>query len=225
MENNKKYILGTIIIVVMLAISFIIFNKNNSKKEKITIEKEIVKEEKIVKEENNVEDAKCFVKVEIKGHVIKPGLYEMECDSRIEDVINRAKGLTKDADISVINLGKKIFDEMVIIIYSKNEVKDFIKTQKEEKEKIDKCINNSVIINDGCIDNNNDEIVKTNIKISLNNATLEQLMTLSGIGESKAQSIISYREENNGFKSIDEIKNVSGISEKMFEKIKDSIEL
>ena len=64
---------------------------------------------------------------------------------------------------------------------------------------------------------------KSDNKVSLNNATLEELMTLSGIGESKAKAIIKYREEENVFKSIEDIMNISGIGTSLFEKIKDNI--
>ena len=73
--------------------------------------------------------------------------------------------------------------------------------------------------------NNLNETNPQNTKVSLNKATLEELMTLNGIGEAKAKSIIAYREENQGFKSVDELLNVSGIKEALFAKIKDNITL
>jgi len=81
-------------------------------------------------------------------------------------------------------------------------------------------------------DINNDYTQATNMEngsmdneilVDINTATTDKLKTLNGIGDSKAKSIIEYREQNGGFKSIEEIKNVTGIGDKMFEKIKESI--
>jgi len=118
-------------------------------------------------------------------------------------------------------------DEMVIIIYSKEEVKDFKKTKETENKVIEQCIQKSdtSLTNDACIDNNeNNKKNQTNqnTKININTATLEELMTLSGIGESKAKSIIKYREEN-PFKTIEDLKNVTGIGDNLFAQIKENI--
>ena len=116
--------------------------------------------------------------------------------SRVKDVIELAGGLTSDSDTSNINLAKIIEDEMVINI-------------------------NSVNDNSG----NNYSMNSNNLSdlININTASLEQLMTLSGIGESKAKSIISYREENGNFKAVEDITKVSGIGQALYEKIKDYI--
>ncbi len=113
-------------------------------------------------------------------------------------------------------------DEMVIIIYSKEEVKDFKKTKEIENKVIEQCIKktDTSLTNDACIDNNNEN--NQNTKININTATLEELMTLSGIGESKAKSIIKYREEN-PFKTIEDLKNVTGIGDNLFAQIKENI--
>ncbi len=211
-------------------IVFICFNKDDASKGEVVVakEKEISKK---VKEE--LKD-KCMV--DIKGYVNNIGLYEVECDSRIQDVINIAGGLKENANTSVINLGRKIFDQMVLVIYSNEEVNNFIETKKKEEIIDNKCVENSVVGNDSCIkkedrvetrviisdDNIHDDI---NNLISINTASKEELMTLAGVGESKAIAIIKYREENGLFKSIEDIKNVTGIGDKMFEKIKDSITL
>ena len=88
---------------------------------------------------------------------------------------------------------------------------------------IDNCIGNASIITSGTETNNTDTQTKDNKIININTATLEELMTLSGVGESKALSIIEYRNNVGGFKSIEEIKNVSGIGDAAFEKIKNNI--
>ena len=160
-------------------------------------------------------------KVDIKGEILTPGIYTLKSNSRVIDVIEMSGGLTENADTSVINLSKKITDEMVIIIYSKSEVKDFEKTKETEKIVQEKCIkkDENALKNDACITDS----VKTSGKVSINTATKEELMTLTGIGDSKAEDIIKYREENGLFKTIEDIKHVSGIGDSLFAKIKENI--
>lgn len=160
-------------------------------------------------------------KVDIKGEILTPGIYTLKSNSRVIDVIEMSGGLTENADTSVINLSKKITDEMVIIIYSKSEVKDFEKTKETEKIVQEKCIkkDENALKNDACITDS----VKTSGKVSINTATKEELMSLTGIGDSKAEDIIKYREENSLFKTIEDIKNVSGIGDSLFAKIKENI--
>ena len=173
-----------------------------------------------------------YIYVDVKGAVKKPGVYKLEEGSRVIDAINKSGGLNKNADTSVINLSKKLEDGNVIIIYTS----DYIEERKKEEiviEYIEKdcvCPDNT---NDGCIndneiiveqpennDNSNENIIK---KLSLNKATLEELLTLPGIGKSKAEDILNYIKENGEFKTIDEIKEVKGIGDALFEKIKEHI--
>ena len=140
------------------------------------------------------------------------------------DVIEKSGGLTSKADTSVINLSKKITDEMVIIIYSKDEVKNFKKTKEIEKQVTEKCIqkDDTSLTNDACIGNNPTKENNISTKVNINTATQEELMTLPGIGESKAKSIIKYR-ENTQFKSIEDIKNIQGIGDNLYAQIKENI--
>lgn len=166
------------------------------------------------------------IKVEIKGAVNNPGVYELETGKRVEDVIKLSGGLKKDADVSNTNLSKNLIDEMVIIIYTKDEINSMT-TGNTTIKYIDKECICPVIENNSCISDvvTNFEIIEeASIKISLNKATLEELMTLKGIGESKAKSIIEYREKT-PFKSIEELLNVKGIGKAMFEKIKANISI
>jgi len=138
---------------------------------------------------------------------------------------------------------------MVIIILSKDQVNNYEKEVIILEEKLEGC--NNDIKNDACIKNEdiyvsenetdigvdnsngsnnstNEDIIgdtPVNSLISINNATLEELMTLSGIGKTKAESIIKYRNENGGFKTLEELKNVKGIGDSTFEKIKANITL
>ena len=197
-------------------------------KEKLEETIEIEKEEII---EPKSETKK--IKIDIKGEIKTPGVYELKENDRVSDAITKAGGLTENADTELINLSKTLKDEMVIIIYNKNEIEE-IRQKSDKQETIIKYIEKKCTcpdtINDACIKegpkqtqkSETKELTKEN-KISINSGTLEELQTLPGIGESKAKQIIKYREENNGFKTIEEIKNISGIGESTFEKFKDYI--
>lgn len=243
LEHKYYFIGGFLFFLLILGICiFIILHQDNhqeetSKLENIKIEKETMNS---VKEEYMEEI--CQVMVDVKGEVNNPGLYLVDCNARVLNAIDAAGGVKDSADTSILNLGKKVKDEMVIIIYSKEQVSNFITTKEEENKKQELC-QNQVIQNDACIskeeklddstnqgitnESENNELSDTpvNSMVSLNHATKEELMTLPGIGESKAEIIISYREENGGFQSIEELKNVKGIGEKIFDKIKDNIML
>ena len=215
---RKQIILGiSLVIVLATTISSIIYfyePKKEKKIEKVAVEK--------IKKETKKEDTEKLYMVDIKGEVISPGIYELPSTSRVIDVINKAGGLTDIADTSVINLSKKIEDEMVIIIYSEYEVNNWLTTKQEEEYLQEKCQNSeeSKIENDACISDN--AIENNETLININTATKEELMTLSGIGETKALAIISYREKT-PFTSIEDIKNVSGIGDSTYNEIKDHI--
>lgn len=168
--------------------------------------------------------------IDIKGAVVNPNVYQALEGMRINDVIKLAGGLTDQADTSVLNLSKKISDEMTIIIYTKDEIAKF-KASEQPKQEIIKYIEKDCNcpdpnINGACINNESNEgNGDISLKIALNSATKEDLMTLSGIGEVRAQDIIDYRATNGLFKSIDDIKNITGIGDSIFDKIKDFITL
>jgi len=213
---RKQIIIGFLIVILLSGgITGIILNmpkKKEQEKEIITISKKEIKE----KEEEQV-----LYTVDIKGEINAPGIYELSPEKRIIDVITKAGGLTENADTSVINLSKKVQDEMVIIIYSKEEVNHFKETKEQEKQVQEKCyqIDNDSLKNDACISKQETSLGK----ISINHASMEELQTLKGIGESKARDIIAYREANGPFQSIEEIINVPGIGESRFAAIKEDI--
>ena len=177
------------------------------------------KEESIKKEEQ-----KKTVYVDIKGAINNPGVYEMDSNSRIIDVIKEAGDLTDDADTSLLNLSKKVDDEMYIIIYTKEEMNEYnnkLVSNTEVTKEIEKKYECPTEDNDACIRPNKDNTIG---KININTASKEELESLTGIGSSKADSIIKYRETNK-FNSIEDITNVSGIGDALYEKIKDLIEV
>lgn len=158
------------------------------------------------------------IRVDIKGAVVNPGVYEMRNNSRVNDVIYQAGGVLESADLSRINLSKHVTDEMVIIVYTKEEIANYNTPKIEYVYLEPECICPDDI-NDACIESKEEKK-----KVSLNQASKEQLQTLAGIGSSKAEAIIEYRGLH-PFESIDELKQVKGIGEAIFEKIKDNIVL
>src|SRR5699024_7915048 len=140
--------------------------------------------------------------VDIKGEVKTPGDYHMEGGSRLIDVIDKAGGLLDEAETTAVNFAQVLADQMVIYV---PKVGEEIPTEHSVSQ-----------------DNMNNADSDT-AKIDINRAEKEALMTLNGIGNSKAENIISYREENGLFETIEDIKNVSGIGEATFNNLKDSI--
>lgn len=214
----KKYILGTILIIVLGLLVF--FGKDEYEKmtgvtKKIEEKKEIKKVVEIEKTPVK-EDVSTSIKVDIKGAVMKPGVYEIKHNLRVIDVINLAGGLRKDADTTLINLSQFLKDSMVIIVNTKKEVLNLDDYLNLKKEQSNLC--SEPIKNDACIESE----VKISNKININTASITDLMKLEGIGESKAKTIIKYRETNK-FITIDDLKNVEGIGDSLFAKIKENI--
>ncbi len=223
--KNKILLLIIILFVLFCVVIFNIKNKNIIYIEEdnfIDIKEEVLEIE---------EEIHNHFFVDIKGAVLNPDVYKMNYNSRIIDVIDTAGGLTENADTSFINLSKKITDEMTIIIYTEKEVENAREKLKESKEptiiEIIKEIESECIcpdyINDACICESDIDDYSDNDtidgKINLNTASKELLITLPGIGEVKADDIIKYREET-AFNSIEELKNIKGIGDSTFEKIK-----
>lgn len=140
------------------------------------------------------------VMADIKGAVNNPGVYKMEAEDRIIDLVDKAGGLLTDAEPNAVNFAQKVEDQMVV----------YIPRVGEENIEIPEISTTEV----------QEEIAG---KININEADETMLMSLNGIGPSKAASIIQHREEKGFFKSIDDIKNVSGIGEATFNNLKDSI--
>lgn len=171
---------------------------------------------------NEDETEKNTIFVDIKGAVKKPGVYEMEVNQLVNDAIKKAGGLTKSAYTKNINLSQKLKDEMVIYIFSSSEIKKMNEkiitdtTCQCETIEVNNCITNPTKTN-----SSNQEEQTTKI-ININTASKEELMSISGLGDSKADAIITYRKEH-PFTNVEEIKNVSGIGDSVFAKIKDYI--
>ena len=215
--------MAIIILMVVIVTTYTVLTKKNKKKK----DKEIVISKKLPKKEQTSKENINQYIVDIKGEINSPGIYRLSSNSRVIDVIEKAGGLTENANTTVINLSKRINDEMVIIIYSNYEVENFAKTKEIEEKIIKQCnqkYDNS-LRNDACIDNDKIETQNPSSEVSLNTATKEELTALPGIGESKADDIINYRNSNGGFKDIEELKNIKGIGDAIFDKIKDRLTL
>ena len=146
--------------------------------------------------------ASSVVYVHICGAVKKPGVYTFQSEPHIIDVVEQAGGFTKKADSSSVNLAEKVADGTQLVVAEKGAEN---KT-KEEQSSHEKSSGSGV-----------------SDKVNINTASAEELMTLSGIGESKAAQIVSYRESNGAFQKIEDIMKISGIKEGVFSKIKDYI--
>ncbi len=219
--NRKKIISFFLIILVIVASygSYYLYStfdkvKADDKEETIVLEKDNKKDEEEVNE-----IVYCYF--DIKGEIKKPGVYKIDCNKRVVDAIKESGGLTKNADTSLINLSKKITDSMVIKIYSKSDIKKYSEI-KQKEEKLEELCKNDNINNDACISNKPKTTENNSSLVNINKASIEELMQLPGVGESKAKAIIEYRNKT-PFKSIEDIKNVSGIGTALYDKIKENI--
>ena len=207
---NTKNIAIAVLVLLCLIVSFYLYGRNKSKVFKDEYMENIFVDEndssnleaesvEVFKTNETSSEKINNIIVEIKGEVKHPDVYEMEEGSIIRDIIEKAGGLTSEANIDKINRAEKLKANQLIVIPNKNSTEIINLTPSGTSS--------------------NDEI------ININTASTEELQKISGIGEVKAQNIIKYREENAGFKSIEEIKNIDGIGEKTFEKIKDKISI
>ena len=148
-------------------------------------------------EENTTLEAVIFV--DIKGAVKKPGVYQMKAGDRVKDAIDAAGGLTAEADSQKVNLAQRVEDQMVIVVPKVG----------EEAEAIPAGVTSKETSKEG--------------KVNINTATVEELKTLKGVGEKKAEAIIEYRKKNGSFKTKEDLMKVRGIGKKLFESFEERI--
>ena len=156
--------------------------------------------EKEVKEEKEEPLEQDLITVDVKGAVKSPGIYDLPVGSRVNDAVQKAGGLTEQADSKSLNLAQKVSDEALVYVPTKGEEAASQQTgsgvaSSTSKEK----------------------------KVNLNKASLEEIKQVKGLGGKRAQDIIDHRETNGKFKSVDELKKVSGIGAKTIEKLKDYV--
>ena len=239
MEKIKNYVserkLELLIILLLLGIiCFLVWN-SYFKKDKVLLENDDVNlisdNLEKVEESSNVSEEK-YILVDIKGEVKKPGVYKLKENSRVIDAINVSGGLTKKAYTKYINLSRILKDENVIIVNSTSEIKKVSSGNNITEVKINNDSKNSASISESELitndnvkseEDNTVNSLENNQKVNINTATKEELMKLSNIGESKAEKIIDYRTANGNFNSIEDIKKVSGIGDKLYDSIKENI--
>lgn len=210
-EIIKDWIIGILLVICMLLVLIILY--------KVSTKEEIIESNpiSIIDTTTSIEEIDEYY-VDIKGAVKKPGVYKVPSGSIVNDVIKLAGGLKSNAYTSNINLSQVTTKEMVIYIYTNNEIKKLSTTVTSDT----KCTTNVIEVNN-CVSTTTKVNTETNSnKVNINTAAKEELMTLSGIGESKAIAIIKYREENK-FISVEDLKNVSGIGDALYDSIKDNI--
>ena len=208
LKNNKKIIIILLVIIIGIIIYFIYNNFYFEDTGTDMVNDILIKEDNLV-EENSVTESKESDKVivHITGEINNPGIIELESGDRIFNAIEKAGGTTKNADTSKINLAQVVEDGMKINVPNIND-KEIV------TEETVSTVSNS----------NNIQQKKQSI-VNINSASQAELETLPGIGPSIASKIVNYRKEKGKFSKIEDIKNVSGIGEAKFEKIKKYIKV
>lgn len=224
LSKKKKVILGILISIIIIGICYYRYLKEmdlfTKQEENLEIEKNELKDVKEKNEENLnefYEDTDKII-VHVSGAVKQEGVVELKNNSRIADAIEKAGGLREDACMEEINLAYILEDGMKI----------HIPTIEEQKKNNNNQTDNNFygIVSNGEQmekEEGKSTIQEQNSKVNINTATKTELETLPGIGESTALKIINYRNEKGKFKSIEDIKNVSGIGESKFKNIKNLI--
>jgi len=159
-----------------------------------------------VEEATTMMPQNCYV--DIKGEVLRPGVYEFSCESRIQEVIKKAGGFTEEADETKINLAQKISDQMQIIVPNLHSKQEGGVTEGNSEKR------------------NSSNSTPSNSKkgtVNINTATLEELQTLKGIGKKKAEAILQYRKEHGAFRTKEDLLQVKGIGKKALEAIESQV--
>ena len=218
--DNKKKTMISIILIIILIISFIIYLiMNNSEDNALNWEEDIImkntqneenRKNKIGESTNEIEEEEIIV-VHITGEVKKEGILYLAKGARIADAIKEAGGETDEADLSQVNLAYKLQDGQKIYIPNKNEKVSMYITDNGGNNIIEESNNTQNGEKGG------------SKKVNINTASQSELDSLPGIGPALAQNIIDYREENGGFKSIEELQNVKGIGDAKYDDIKDNV--
>lgn len=196
---TKKEQIGILLIVfiIIITLGFKFFMKDIIKPKDDIMEITSFGETINLEEDRVSDNENKIIMVHISGQVYNPGIVELEIGDRVIDAVKLAGGLKKDADIDKINLAKKLEDE-----------------EKVHIPKIGEELTSDII--------HNNDFKEKSLKTNINTCAKEELVSLPGIGDVIADRIIEYR-KGNTFKSIEDIKNVSGIGDKKFEGIKELI--
>ena len=172
-----------------------LFSKKEESVEETTVVETTVLAEKT--ELSTTQETVIFV--DVKGAVKNPGVYQMKVGDRVKDALEAAGGLTEEADSQKVNLAKRLEDQMVIVVPKVGEEAEEIPAGETRKE----------ATKEG--------------KVNINTATVEELKTLKGVGEKKAEAIIEYRKKNGSFQTKEDLMKVRGIGKKLFESFQERI--
>ena len=159
-----------------------------------------------VEETTTIMPQNCYV--DIKGEVLRPGVYEFSCESRIQEVIKKAGGFTEEADETKINLAQKITDQMQMIVPNLHSKQEGGVTEGNSEK------------------GNSSNTTPSDSKqgtVNINTATLEELQTIKGIGKKKAEAILQYRKEHGAFRTKEDLLQVKGIGKKALEAIESQV--
>jgi comE operon protein 1 len=170
-----------------------------SKKEESVEETEVVVTTVLAEKTEVSTTQETVIFVDIKGAVKNPGVYQMKVGDRVKDALEAAGGLTEEADSQKVNLAKRLEDQMVIVVPKVG----------EEAEEIPAGETRNEATKEG--------------KVNINTATVEELKTLKGVGEKKAEAIIEYRKKNGSFQTKEDLMKVRGIGKKLFESFQERI--
>lgn len=225
MQNKSKII--AFVVVILISIGgllckgyftdeiYVLNGDESTEASEENIQDDEVLDENTTSENKTKDDKNISVKeitVYVSGEVNNPGIVTLKSDQRLADAVKMLGGVTKKADMNNINLAIKLEDEMHYIIPKKGD-----KSNSSNQNASNNTSNQSQNL-----DSNQANSSNTN-KININTAGIQELDAIPGVGEATANKILSYREENGNFRSIEEIKNVNGIGDKKYENMKESI--
>lgn len=191
--SAKAAVIGGILLI-LVGVGGLFFKKEESVEETEVVVTTVMAEKT---EESTTQETVIFV--DIKGAVKNPGVYQMKVGDRVKDAIDAAGGLTGDADSQKVNLAKRLEDQMVIVVPKVGEEAEEIPAGATSKEEAKEG------------------------KVNINTATVEELKTLKGVGEKKAEAIIEYRKKNGSFQTKEDLMKVRGIGKKLFESFQERI--
>lgn len=203
MDKQKIIKIAIAVVIGICAIAYYFSNQEKTDTYDNILTSDVVVENKM---QETKEEEKSNIKVYVTGEVNAPGVIELEEGARIQDAIEGAGGIKAEANLKSINLAYEVSDGEKIYVPNLSEVSE---EEIEEEPSSEGSSSSSSSSSKG--------------KININKATETELTSIPGIGASTAQKIIAHREENGKFKTIEDIKNVSGIGDSKYEKMKDAI--